>query len=285
MAGMEDSTVFAPVSVVILTFNSEATIGATLDAACAISDDVHVVDSFSTDTTLDIARAHGAHVVQHPFDNYGAQRNWAIETLEFRHGWQLHLDADERLTDALAAEIRAVLADPPAGIDGFYIPRLVYFLGHPIRHGGMYPIYHMRLFRRGKGQCENRRYDQHFYVAGGTRNLDSPMIDDIRMRVGEYFARHVRWAEAEAEEIMNPETAGRVAGRLGGTPVENKRYLRGWYYRAPLFLRGFLLFFYRYVLRLGFLDGRAGLVFFALQALAFRLLVDGIIMERRLTRR
>src|SRR5256885_3491141 len=99
-----------PVSVVVLTFNAEATVGATLASVRAISDDVHVVDSGSTDRTLEIARAAGAQIVDHPFENYGVQRNWAIENLKLRYDWELHLDADERLSPELAAELPKVTA-------------------------------------------------------------------------------------------------------------------------------------------------------------------------------
>jgi glycosyltransferase involved in cell wall biosynthesis len=269
-----------PISVVVLTFNAESTIGATLASVAALSGDVHVVDSGSTDRTLEIVRAAGAKVVQHPFENYGAQRNWAIDTLALAHDWQLHLDADERVSDALAAELRALFAaGPPADIAGYYIPRLVHFHGRALRHGGMYPIYHLRLFRRGRGHCENRKYDQHFFVDGPSARLASPMIDDIRMSFSEWTTRHNRWADAEVDEILDPGSDVIAAG--GDTPVARKRAQRGWYYRAPLFLRAFLLFFYRYVLRLGFLDGKEGLIFYVLQTFWFRFLVDAKLYERR----
>ena len=273
-----------PVSVVILTFNAEATIGATLASVAALSDDIHVVDSYSSDRTLEIVRAAGAKVVQHPFENYGAQRNWAIDTLAFKHEWQIHLDADERVTEALAAELAALFAaGPPADIAGYYVPRLVHFHGRPLRHGGMYPIYHLRLFRRGRGHCEDRKYDQHFFVDGASAQLAHPMIDDIRMSFGEWTARHNRWADAEVEEILNPSANVVAAG--GDTPVARKRAQRGWYNRAPLFLRAFLLFLYRYVVRLGFLDGKEGLIFYVLQTFWFRFLIDAKLYERRLAER
>ena len=270
-----------PVSVVILTFNSEATIGATLASLAGLTTDVHVVDSGSTDNTHDIVAASGAQLVHHPFVNYGSQRNWAIANLPLRHEWQLHLDADERLTPELKAEIATLLGgnvDP--AISGFYVPRLVHFHERPLRHGGMYPIYHMRLFRTGKGRCEDRKYDQHFFVEGGTRNLAHPMIDDIRLSLTEWTARHNRWADAEVDEILNPGGAG-VIQAGSGDPVAEKRRARGWYYRAPLFLRAFLLFFYRYVVKLGFLDGKEGLIFYVLQTLWFRFLIDAKLYERR----
>ena len=95
-------------SVIILTFNAEATLDATLTSARQVSNDIHVVDSGSTDSTLAIAERHGAHIVSHPFEDYGRQRNWAIDTLPLKHGWQLHLDADERLSPELSARISAL---------------------------------------------------------------------------------------------------------------------------------------------------------------------------------
>lgn len=270
-----------PVSVVILTFNSEATIGATLDSLAGLTNDVHVVDSGSTDGTLEIARAKGATLASHPFENYGKQRNWAIESLVLAHPWQLHLDADERLTPELKLEIASLLAAPVAeDIGGFYIPRLVHFHGRALRHGGMYPIYHMRLFRTGRGRCEDRKYDQHFRADGRTEKLKHPMIDDIRLSLSEWTARHNRWADAEVDEILEPGGEGVIAAG-SGDPVAEKRRARGWYYRAPMFLRAFLLFHYRYFIRLGFLDGKEGLIFYTLQTLWFRFLVDAKLYERR----
>lgn len=269
-----------PVSVVILTLNAAETIGATLDSAIALSDDVHVVDSGSTDATLDIARNAGARVVSHPFDSYGAQRNWAIATLNIKHDWQLHLDADERVSDALASELRELFSGegPPPAIAGYYIPRLVHFHQQPIRHGGMWPIFHMRLFRRGCGHCESRKYDQHFYVDGQSAQLKGPMIDDIRLTLTEWSARHNRWADAEVDEILAPSDGVIPPGNA--TPVAKKRAQRAGYNRAPLFWRALGLFFYRYVFKLGFLDGRWGLIFFVLQTFWFRFLVDAKLYER-----
>jgi glycosyltransferase involved in cell wall biosynthesis len=270
-------------SVVILSRDSEATIGATLASAARVSDDIHVVDSGSTDTTLAIVNSASAQLYHHEFQDYGKQRNFAIETLPMRHPWELHLDADERLSEPLIAAILKLKEGGFAGPEvGYFIPRLMMFLGHPIRHGGMYPIWHMRLFKRGHGRCEDRRYDQHFYVDGPTGRLPHPMIDDIRMPLSEWTTRHNRWADAEAEELLAGTSGpGVIVPKLtGGTPVQQKRALRAGYNGAPRFLRAFLLFFYRYVLRLGFLDGRPGLIFFVLQTFWFRFLIDAKLYER-----
>ena len=271
-----------PISVVVLTFNAEATIGATLASARRISDDIHVVDSYSTDRTLDIAREAGAKIVPHPFENYGAQRNWAIDKLPLAHDWELHLDADERVSDALADELHCLFAGggPAPDVAGAYIPRLVHFHGRPLRHGGMYPIYHLRLFRRGRGRCESRKYDQHFFADGRTLRLDSPMIDDIRIPLGEWTQRHNRWADAEVDELLAPSD-GVIQGGKAGDPVSEKRAQRSYYYRQPLFLRALLLFLYRYVWKRGFLDGTEGLIFYVLQTFWFRFLIDAKLYERR----
>lgn len=267
-------------SIVILTYNSELSISGTLQSVAGLSGDIHIVDSFSADRTLEIARDYGASIVQHPFENYGAQRNWAIESLPLAHPWQLHLDADERLSPELLNEIDAIPEDSP--VSGYFLPRMMTFLGRPIRHGGMYPTWHMRLFRTGVGRCESRRYDQHFYVTEGqTAQLKGIMIDDLRMPLTEWTVRHNRWSDAEVDELAAAQNEGRVPGKLAGNPVERKRYLRGLYNRTPLFVRPFALFFYRYFLRLGFLDGAEGFIFYVLQTFWFRFLVDAKIYERR----
>jgi glycosyltransferase involved in cell wall biosynthesis len=266
-------------SVIILAFNSVDTLGATLAQAREISDDLYVVDSFSTDDTVTLSRQHGAQVVQHAFENYGAQRNWAIDHVESRYPWQLHLDADERLTPELIASIRSLPEN--TAHSGFFIARLVQFLGRQLRHGGMSPTWHLRLFRRGAGRCEERKYDQHFYLSeGSTGQLQGYMIDDIRMPLSEWTVRHNRWSDAEVLEQTAAREGVRIRARFWGNPVERKRFLRGLYNDAPLFVRPFALFFYRYFLRLGFLDGREGFIFWTLQTFWFRFLIDAKLFEQ-----
>jgi glycosyltransferase involved in cell wall biosynthesis len=266
-------------SVIILAFNSSDTIETTLDQAQEISDDLHVVDSFSTDDTVALCRRHGAQVIQHAFENYGAQRNWAIDNLVLRYTWQLHLDADERLTPGLIASIRSLPENPAHS--GFLIGRLVKFLGRQMRHGGMSPTWHLRLFRSGSGRCEERRYDQHFYlVEGSAQQISGYMIDEIRMSLSEWTARHNRWADAEVLEQTGATRGDRIRPSFWGNALERKRFLRRLYNQAPLFVRPFALFFYRYILRLGFLDGREGFIFWTLQTFWFRFLIDAKLFER-----
>lgn len=267
-------------AVILLSFNSQETLAATISSARQISEEIFVVDSFSRDGTMELAHSLGAEVVQHPFEHYGAQRNWAIDNLPVSRPWQLHLDADEWIDSQLVAAIQALPEEPEHA--GYFLPRYLRFLGRVLRHGGMSPTWHLRLFRTGAGRCEDRKYDQHFLLSRGTTGrLPGAMIDDIRMPLTEWTERHNRWADGEVAELDNAETAGRIEPDPQGNPAQRKRYLREKYNRMPLFVRPFVLFVYRYFFRLGFLDGTEGLIFWVLQTFWFRFLVDAKIWERR----
>ena len=271
-------------AVILLSFNSEDTLGATLSKARMVSDEVYVVDSYSEDGTLELAGSFGVTVVQHPFEHYGAQRNWAIDNLPITRSWQLHLDADELMDDQLIAAINALPEE--TGHSGYFIPRYVRFLGRVLRHGGMNPTWHLRLFRTRVGRCEDRKYDQHFILKSGTSGqLPGVMVDDIRMPLTEWTARHNRWADGEVAELDAGETSGRLQPDRRGNPAQRKRFLRKRYNQLPLFIRPFGLFFYRYFFRLGFLDGTEGFIFWVLQTFWFRFLVDAKIWEKRHAKR
>jgi len=272
-------------TVILLSFNSEDTLGATLTRARQVSDEIFVVDSFSSDGTVALAESFGAKVVQHAFENYGAQRNWAIDNLPTTRKWQLHLDADEVMDDELVAAIQALPEQTPHS--GYFVPRYVKFLGRVLRHGGMSPTWHLRLFLTGVGRCEDRKYDQHFLLVenrggpGTTGQLPGVMIDDIAMSLSEWTARHNRWADGEVAEMDAKNEAGRLVADPKGNPAQRKRALREKYNNLPLFVRPFLLFGYRYFVKLGFLDGTEGFIFWVLQTFWFRFLIDAKIWEKR----
>lgn len=275
-------------TVILLSFNSEDTLGATLARVRLVSDEIFVIDSFSKDGTVALAESFGAKVVEHAFENYGAQRNWGIDNLPITRKWQLHLDADEVMDDELVAAILALPDEPE--LAGYFVPRYVRFLGRVMRHGGMSPTWHLRLFRSGVGRCEDRKYDQHFLLAGPdgggpTGQLPGVMIDDIAMSLSEWTARHNRWADGEVAEMNANEEAGRIVADSKGNPVQRKRALRQKYNNLPLFVRPFVLFGYRYFFKLGFLDGTEGFIFWVLQTFWFRFLIDAKIWERQHVRR
>ena len=275
------------ISAIVLTLNEEKNLPDCLESLKGVADEVFVVDSGSTDATCEIAARYGAKVVVHPFENYALQRNWAIDNLPIAGEWVLNLDADERLTPELAAEIRERLPRTPAETAGFLLRKRTIFLGRWIRHGGHYPAWHLRVMRTGAGRCEDRLYDQHFYVSGAVQKLQGDLIDTLTPDLATFTARHLRWAALEAAEHEAPANAvGRIRGRLAtDNAIERRRWWRDWYARLPLFVRPTAYFLYRYVVRLGFLDGRAGLVFHVLQGFWFRFLVDALIFERYVRRR
>ena len=267
-------------TVIILTFNSEETLGATLSAARLVSDEIFAVDSFSSDRTVEIARSRGAKVVQHPFEYYAAQRNWAIDNLPITHPWQLHLDQDEVMDSKLVAAIQALPDEPEHS--GYFLSRYARFLGRELRHGGMSPTWHMRLFRAGAGRCEDRKYDSYFILGSGSYGkLAGTMVDDNRMPLTEWTSRHNRWSDLEVAELESTETSGRVQPDIRGNPNQRKRFLHQKYDKLPLFIRSFGLFAYRYFFRLGFLDGTEGFIFWVLQTFWAHFLIDSKIWEKR----
>lgn len=272
----------ALLSVVVLTYNEEANLPACLASLKGLEACVWVLDSGSTDGTMRIASAHAVQTASHPFQNYAAQRNWALSNLPLDTEWVLNLDADERLTPELVTEINHVLRSVGDGVDGYLLRKRTIFMGRWIRHGGHYPSHHLRLFKRTRGRCEDRKYDQHFVVDGHTSILRNDYIDVVSSSLVTWTMRHARWAEMEKSELMAPDNGERqVVPDVAGNPIQRRRWWRNTYSRGPLFVRALAYWMYRYFFRLGFLDGTEGLIFHFLQGFWFRFLVDAMIFESR----
>lgn len=281
-ASSPDTVVLKQCVVVLLTFNSAGIIRETATAALRVSPHVYAVDSGSTDGTTQILQELGCTVVQRPFSNYSDQRNWAIAQVQGDYAWQLHLDADEVLDNTAIDEIRMLLAGA-ARHDAYMLRRRDYFLGKMLRFSGVNP-WHLRLFRSGAGRCEARLYDQHFILVGAHRRsarLRGFMHDKNALQLSDWIARHNRWSDSEARENSAPKLAGKdvLQPRLLGDARERTRFIKQLYYRLPIGLRAVSYFFYRYFLRLGFLDGKPGFYFAFFQALWFRMLVDAKLYE------
>ncbi|RFZ95314.1 glycosyltransferase family 2 protein [Mucilaginibacter conchicola] len=265
--------------IIILTFNEEKNIEACLESVVPLDANIYIVDSGSTDGTLAICRRYTDNIVNHPFENYAAQRNWALNNLPLKGTWILNLDADHRVSNELAIELNSILsAQIDTELNGFLISRRTMFMNKWIKHGGHYPTYHANMFRRGFGACEDKLYDQHFLVQGKTQILKEDIIDIITDSVNTFVTRHNHWATLEAEYLFAQKTATNhaelIQPKFLGNPMQRRRYLKNKYESFPLFVRPILYFFIRYFIKLGFLDGKTGFVFHFLQGFWFRMMID-----------
>jgi glycosyltransferase involved in cell wall biosynthesis len=268
------------VGVILLTFNSASVVERTITAARQVSDHIIAVDSHSTDGTQELLTRLGCEVLTRSFVHYADQRNWAIEHLRDRFDWQLHLDADEVLDATAIKSVSRALTSDLSGQYGYILHRRTHFLGRALRFGGA-TNWHLRLFRSGMARCEDRLYDQHFVTTLPTKVL-AGWLDDLNVgNLTEWTARHNRWSSLEAQELSRRRAHAphQIEARLSADPRERIRLYKGAYYRAPRVLRVFAYFSFRYILQLGFLDGRAGFYYAVLQAFWFRLLVDAKLTE------
>lgn len=273
----------SPLNVIILTHQEELNLPHALCSLKGLDCEVFVVDSGSTDRTVEIARSFGAHVVQHAFESQARQLNWALDTLPLTAPWTLRLDADERLTDELATEISRMLKDAPPEVAGYLIKRRFYFWGRWIRFGGYYPTWLLRLWRTGMARSEEVWMDEHMVMTGGSiGRLKHDLIDENHKGLTFWIDKHNRYSDREVMVI--DAGAGESKRRHLGAAVARKRFLKNSLYgRSPLFLRAIGYGMLRYFILLGFLDGKAGFVFHFLQGFWYRLLIDAKIYERRMS--
>lgn len=278
-----DLTPHPSLSVVVLTFNEERNLRACLDSVADWAGRIFVVDSGSTDATVAIAREFRAEVVTNPFETHARQWRWALATLPLDTAWVLGLDADQRVTPGLRDEITALLASGTS-VDGAFVPRRQIFRGRWIKHGGYYPKYLLKLFRREHVSVDDSDLvDHHFIVNGPVVKLRGDIVEDNlnEAEISTWTAKHNRYAvlQAKQELLHRAEPVTWVAAFW--SPDLRIRWLKQLWGRLPLFVRPCLYVFYRYVLRLGFLDGKQGFIFHVLQAFWYRLLVDINIDELR----
>lgn len=277
-----------PLSVIILTKNEERHIARAMASVAGIAARVYVVDSGSTDRTTQIARAAGATVLENPWVNYATQFNWALDQLPADTDWVLRLDADEYLEEPLAREIGQRLPGLGREVEGVYLPRRMVFMGRPIRHGGIFPVWVLRLVRHGKGRCENRWMDEHMLVEGATEQFEAgELIDDNHNSITWWTEKHNAYASREVVDLLNLDHGfmplETVADLRGRQQAGTKRWLKEHVYaRLPGGVRALAYFLFRYVLRFGFLDGREGAAFHVLQGFWYRYLVDVKLHEVRL---
>lgn len=262
---------------IILTFNEERHIERCIDSVRQVTSDILVIDSHSTDQTVQLAKAAGARVLTHAFTNHAAQFNWALDQLGEDTTWVFRVDADEYLDAELAQAIREQL--PCTEATGLYVQRRLVFQGRDIRHGLVYPVRILRLFRRGRGRCIQRLMDEHVQVDGSTAVLPGTLTDHSLNTLTWWTAKHNRYASLEAIEQLNLKYWFLLEASTDAPPEKTAFSAKRWakqhvYGRLPAGVRAFVYFFFRYVLALGFLDGRSGTAFHVLQGFWYRYLVD-----------
>lgn len=249
----------ALVDVLIQTYNEELNLPHTLASISGWVNRIFVVDSGSTDRTVEIARSFGATVVHHAWEGYARQKNWALANLPFEAPWTLVLDADEAVSPELKEEIVELVCRDPDTVPeaGLHINRVFIFFGREIRHCGYFPSWNLRLFKRGKARYEDRSVHEHMIVDGEVGYLNHLLIHEDRRGLEHFFAKHNRYSTLEAQEIYEKPEPWPGLMRLLTDRVTRRRFGKSRilpFLPMPWLMR----MLYMYVVRLGFMDGRAG---------------------------
>lgn len=271
-------------SVIILTNNESKHIGRCIKSLQLITDKIFIVDSFSTDNTVAIAEGLGATVVQNPWVSYAFQFNFGIQNNPFQTQWLMRMDADEYITAELAEELKTSLSTIPENISGLYVKRRVFFMDQWINHGGYYPIWLLRIWRRGLGVCEELWMDEHIKLSSGiTSQLQHDIVDHNLNNLTWWTQKHNNYAIREVIDLLNIKynfgNKETVTPDFWGSQEQRTRYLKIKYANLPLFTRPFLYFIFRFIFKGGFLDGKKGLIWHFLQGFWYRFLVDAKIYE------
>lgn len=271
------------ISVIILTRNEESNLCPCLASLQRLNAEIFIVDSGSTDKTIEIANKAGCHVFEHPFENQAQQINWALKHLSIQTPWIMRLDADECLTSELVEELKQALPNTPEDISGYQVKRRVFFMGRWIRHGGYYPTWLLRVWRKDLGTCEQRYMDEHIILSQGKiANLQYDIIDENHKGLSFWVDKHNSYADREVKDmlVMTSKQEDTLLDLGQFSQASQRRWIKkNLYGQSPLFMRAFLYFLMRYTIGLGFLDGIEGLIFHFMQGFWYRFLVDSKIYE------
>ncbi len=269
---------------IVLTKNEEKNIGNCLDSIRGLVERVIVVDSGSTDKTVEIAKSYGAEVYHHEWIHYANQFNWALDNIEIRSKWIYRIDADEVVTPELKNEIEAACAEHDSDdVNAFIMKFKIFFMGRFLTHGGVYPFYNVTIFRNGFGRYEDRAMGEHIVVnSGSTAMLSNDCLHYDFKSLDAWIDKHNKYAIREVDDYYAVRSANSELANLYGEAEKAKTLRDGLYYRLPKFFRAHLYFFYRYYVKLGFLDGKPGKIYAFLQAYWYRYLVDAKLYEREI---
>ncbi|MBZ4023022.1 hypothetical protein CKO11_11180 [Rhodobacter sp. TJ_12] len=269
----------------ILTFNEEMHIERCIRSLEGVAERICIVDSHSTDRTVEIARSLGAEVLQNPWKNYATQFQHGLDSFGIDSDWTMRIDADEYLDAQLRASLTAWLAAPRPEINALYLRRKIVFLGRPILHGFFYPALMLRVWRTGQGRIESRWMDEHIVLdAPVSETLTGDLVDHNLNDLSWWIGKHNGYATREVYdmvEILERRHAGKDRGMeaMSGQAARKRWLKEKVYTRLPITLRSSLYFFYRYVIGRGFLDGKEGFFFHFLQGFWYRTLVEAKLLE------
>ncbi len=274
------------ITALILTKDEEKHIERCINSLKDACDEILVVDSFSTDKTCEIAERLGAKVVKHPWKNYATQFNYGVYECQIHTEWIWRIDADEYLEGGLGQSVKATLSQCGGNVNGVYVRKRIDFMGRSLLHGGWYPSYHLKVFRRKHGDCENRWMDEHIRIFDGeTITVETGnQVDANQNDLTWWTGKHNSYATREMIDMLMTEygldyKSQEVKPAFFGTEEQRKRWLKIKYIKFPLFVRPFVNFTLRYVIKRGFLDGKEGFIWHILQGFWYRTLVDAKIFE------
>lgn len=275
------------VTVVILTKNEEVNLPDCLRSVEGFAKRVLVVDSQSTDRTVEIAQEMGADVLVHPFETHALQFNWALDHGNITTKWTFRLDADERLTPELCRELELLTQQhADDGVNGVTMEAWLYFMGRKIKYG-CHNKRKLMLFKTGVGRCEERKMDEHTILRSGSSVYAKNRFIHYDFKDMTHWIKKMNWyATREMQDYFDylqgkEETISNQDAVIAGN--RQKKY--GFYYKLPMFFRCWLLFVYYYIFRLGFLDGKEGFVYHYMYHRWYRTLVDAKILEQKITNR
>ena len=272
------------ITAIILTLNEEKNIEECILSLRSVVTRIVVVDSFSTDRTVEVAKELGAEVLQNKWVNYSTQFVYALENANIQTKWVLRIDADERLTDKSATElVKLIKQHSDDEVNGIIVRFEVNFMGKSLRHGGIYPIRGLRVFKAGKAHIEMRNMDEHMILDDGkVIEMKNDCLHQDFKSLYEWIDKHNKYSDREVLDYFNREESQRGSTLSKGAWF--KRFVKfKIYYKLPMGTRAHLYYWYRYYFKLGFLDGTEGKIFAFLQAYWYRFLVDAKIHERNLS--
>ena len=271
----------ADITAIIMTNNEEKHLSRCLLSIKDFIKKIVIIDSYSTDNTLNIAKKYNIEVLQHEWINYSSQFNWGVENAKIKTEWIFRLDPDEIASETFAKKIGVYLNNLSSKTSGISIIRRLIFLGKEINFGGDFPQRGIRIWRNKKGKIENTWSDEHVIVDGNVEYTNLDIIDKNLNNISWWTAKHNKYATVETIEFFLQKERKEKYKNLKSTKREKlKKNLKfKIYYKFPMGLRSFLFFIYKYIFRLGFLNGWQGFVWCFLQGFWYRLLVDLKIVE------